>query len=262
MSAPADHRAHSDAHREAGGATRLDAIVGALERRCGGDAQARERTRVVEIGCGTGNVAVPVASLGYRVTGIDVDGASIVRARERCPFEWARFDVLDPGQLEPGGFEAAICAEVLEHLEDPADCLRKVHRLLVPGGSLIVTVPNGYGPWETMNRAKRLVGRAGLGGLLRSVQRVFGYEGRSLQSLNPHLEHVQFFTRVGFLELARRSGFRLVADRNLTCVVTVFPVSWIFRRLPAVERFDARLARALPAILASGWLFELIREGA
>jgi SAM-dependent methyltransferase len=216
---------------------------------------------VLDVGCGTGNLSLPLASLGYPVTGIDVDPASVADVAAKNPFAWASFRVADPLSFEPGRrFPIIVLSEVLEHLEDPARALARLAHLAEPGGLLVLTVPNGYGPWEGMNLAKRALVRAGLGGPLVRIQRRLGYRGTSLQSRSPHLEHVQFFTAGRLRRLARAAGFRVAAFRSLSLVVGVFPLSWLFRRAPALERLDSALARLLPRVLASGWLLELVRE--
>jgi 2-polyprenyl-3-methyl-5-hydroxy-6-metoxy-1,4-benzoquinol methylase len=39
-------------------------------------------------------------------------------------------------------FDIVICSEVIEHLENPRQVLRSIHRLLRPGGTLVMTMPN------------------------------------------------------------------------------------------------------------------------
>ena len=242
-------------HREPGGATRLAAVLDAVARARG--ARPAAEVPVLEVGCGNGNLAVPIAVAGHPVTGIDVDPRSIEEAAARCPVA-AHFEVCDPLKYQPAvAPQIVVLSEVLEHVHDPRALLAHLALIAAPGARLILTVPNGLGPWELMNFAKKLVTGLGLGAPLRRFQRALGYSGTTLQSHNPHLDHVQFFTKRRLAGLAHAAGWRTLRRRNLSMFIAVFPVSLAFRRWPALERADAALARTLPAEAASGWLLEL-----
>ncbi len=97
---------------------------------------------LVDVGCGVGNLYPHVHSRFSRYVGVDVvrydgfpDGA-----------EFCRLD-LDSGRLplEDGTADVAAAVEVIEHLENPRDFMRKLVRLAAPGGWVIVTTPNQLG---------------------------------------------------------------------------------------------------------------------
>src|SRR5204862_1995189 len=117
---------------------------------------------------------------------------------------------------------------------------------------MVLTVPNGLGPWELMNFAKKAVAWVGFGRPLRAFQRALGYSGQTLQSHNPHLEHVQFFRRRPLAKLVRDAGWRVVSRRNLSALIAVFPFSMAFRAWPQTEALDALIARTLHADSVSG----------
>ena len=245
--------------REPGGATRLSAVLEAVTR-ARGDRPARE-VPVLEVGCGCGNLAIPIAAAGHPVTGIDPDAASIEEAREKCPVA-AHFEVALPFAFRPAvPPQIVVLSEVLEHVHEPRDLLVHLARIAAPGARLVLTVPNGLGPWELMNFAKKAVTAAGLGRPLRNFQRALGYTGQSLQSRNPHLDHVQFFRRRPLARIAEAAGWRVLARRNLSMLIAVFPFSLAFRRWPGLEVWDTRVARTLPSAAASGWLWELELSG-
>jgi len=105
---------------------------------------------------GNKNVADVGTYLGYlprlildsepncRVTGFDLDERSMGLARHLCPAcEFIFFDPFyDPGPYA-GLFDIVFCTEVLEHLTEPEESLASLMRLLSPGGTLVLTVPNG-----------------------------------------------------------------------------------------------------------------------
>jgi SAM-dependent methyltransferase len=84
--------------------------------------------RVLEVGCGQGDLARAVARLGYEMVAID----------PRAPDG----DIFEPVPLEKfpgsGPFDAVLANRALHHIPDLAGALDKVARLLRPGGRLIV----------------------------------------------------------------------------------------------------------------------------
>lgn len=96
----------------------------------------------LSVGCGAGRTEAELVKQGCSVTGIEMDSnaAEIARANGLEIFEGdiAQFD----GQLAGRAFDCVICADILEHLPDPASVLRECVALLRPGGSVVVSVPN------------------------------------------------------------------------------------------------------------------------
>ena len=84
--------------------------------------------RVLEIGCGAGELARALAAARYDVTAVDPD------APEGPIFERTRFEEL----TERGRFEAVIASRSLHHIADLGAAVDKIARLLVPGGILVL----------------------------------------------------------------------------------------------------------------------------
>ena len=84
--------------------------------------------RVLEVGCGRGNLARGLARLGYRVSAIDPEAPA--------------GDIFHPVSLDefsdPGPFDAIVANLSLHHIPDLAGGLAKIGRLLRPGGRLIL----------------------------------------------------------------------------------------------------------------------------
>jgi SAM-dependent methyltransferase len=95
------------------------------------------RGTLLDIGCGA-QIYRDLAPPGIVYRGIDTADAK-ARFGYSVP-DTHYFDGDDWG-IEEGAFDTAICTEVLEHIADPADLLRKAFRCLRPGGRLVLTVP-------------------------------------------------------------------------------------------------------------------------
>ncbi|HYF40103.1 MAG TPA: class I SAM-dependent methyltransferase [Gemmatimonadales bacterium] len=100
--------------------------------------------RVLEIGCGTGDTLAFLKAQGLCswTAGVELfpSAASIARDRVDRLFE-GNIETMDI-DLEPGSIDAILCLDVLEHLIDPWAVVRKLDRLLRPGGILIASIPN------------------------------------------------------------------------------------------------------------------------
>lgn len=124
---------------------------------------AGEGGRALDAGTGLGNV-LHVAERSrpeLSWTGVDRDDDRLRRAAAdgvRAPV--ARGDV---GRLPhaDGTFDAIVCSEVLEHLDDDAAALRELVRVLRPGGRLLVSVPHAEFPW-TWDPIAKVRGALGL----------------------------------------------------------------------------------------------------
>jgi len=95
-------------------------------------------------------ITLPLASIGYRITGVDIDGESIAAARRVNPYANAAFHQGEVGTLVAAGerYDVIIASEVLEHVTDPPAFLRALRALLTPKGIVVLTTPNGYGWFE------------------------------------------------------------------------------------------------------------------
>ncbi len=60
------------------------------------------------------------------------------------------------GEVEPRSLDAIVCNNVIEHLWEPATTLRELHRVLAPGGRLVVNVPSWRGKFFLELAAFRL----------------------------------------------------------------------------------------------------------
>jgi SAM-dependent methyltransferase len=98
--------------------------------------------RLLDVGCGSGAFLARMAGLGWRTQGIDPDPTAVEGARKAglAVTEGTLAD-LDP-EAHAGVFDAITLSHVIEHLHDPGGDLRRIKRLLRPGGLLWIATPN------------------------------------------------------------------------------------------------------------------------
>lgn len=223
-------------------------------------------SRILDIGCGTGaNLTLPLANIfcDYQFLGADIDVRSIDSARRAdlpMNVRFATIDALD--EEEP--FDCVIASEVLEHVEDPPAFLDRLRNLTQPGGRLILTVPNGYGPFEWCALFEALLHMSGLQKILRNAKHrivktpMAAYEGSvSTLAVSPH---INFFSRRTLLPLFEAAGFK-VQQFQPTIFLCGYGIDSVIRS-SAVIAWNAAVADRLPPWCASDWMFELEPEAA
>ncbi|MFP5254918.1 MAG: methyltransferase domain-containing protein [Acidimicrobiia bacterium] len=197
--------------------------------------------RVLDLGCAEGFLASELADRGWHVTGVDLSARP--GAKERV-HRFVAGDLdrgLPPEVLEDEPYDLIVAADVLEHVRDPEQLLRELHRVLRPGGRLLVSVPN-FGHWYPR---------------LRVVSGRFDYDRRGILDRG----HVRFFTRRSFGRVLHRSGWHALRSE-----VTGLPFDVADRggrgglgaRLRStVGRVDALGTRLRPTLFGYQLLYEL-----
>lgn len=123
---------------------------------------------VLDIGCGGGLVAEPMARLGAHVTAVDASARNIAVARAHAAGQnlsiGYRATTAEQLAEEGASFDVILALEIIEHTADPASFLASCRRMLRPGGILVLS---------TLNRTTKsfLLGIVGAEYLLRWVPR-------------------------------------------------------------------------------------------
>lgn len=99
--------------------------------------------RALVVGCGLGDDAEFIASLGFETVAFDIAPAAIATARRRFPGSAVRYqtaDLLDPPPLWLKAFDLVVESMTLQALPDPPrrDAITRLGGLVAAGGTLIV----------------------------------------------------------------------------------------------------------------------------
>jgi 2-polyprenyl-3-methyl-5-hydroxy-6-metoxy-1,4-benzoquinol methylase len=211
----------------------------------------RPPSRVLDLGCSDGSLAQRLRTLGHHVTGVDV---------ERAPGVEERLDVFIQHDLDTGlpegiaeRYDVVLCADVIEHVRDPAALLSAARHRIGTDGSMLASVPN-FGHWYPRIRV-------GLG--------LFDYDRRGILDAT----HVRFFTRRSFEQLIARSGLT-VARRDATGLPlevadrgsgqphdgsnTAADQPKVSGKLGVVRAVDRGLVRIRPQMFGYQFLYELV----
>ena len=109
--------------------------------------------RVLDVGCGSGLYAAELVERGAEVVGFDSSAKLVHHARRRVGSvaDLRVHDVRDPVDwLADESIDRAVMALVLHHLDDPVPALREVHRVLRPGGRLVVSTVHPVADWRQL----------------------------------------------------------------------------------------------------------------
>lgn len=181
--------------------------------------------RVLDVGCATGNFLAAMRDRGWEAFGVEPNSYAANYARERLGLN------VFIGELEEAGyatnfFDLVTLWDVLEHVPDPRATLEEVARILRPGGTLVLSLPNPE-TWEV-----KLFGRYWVGW---DIPR-----------------HLYLFTRSVLTRYLNEAGFEVTASTSFTGRYHLFLLSldlWARERCPQVRGPLLRVLRSWPARL-------------
>ena len=176
---------------------------------------ALPRGRVLDVGCGDGQILQFMQNLGWTAEGVDFDPIAVENARQKGLRVHA--GTLQSLAAPSDSFDALILSHVIEHVHEPGELLRECHRLLKPNGRLIILTPNAA-----------------------------SWGHRKFQNCWRDLEpprHLQIFTLQSLRHLAQQTGFaKITITTTLRNADKILRLSRAFRQPDSAGNLGACLA--------------------
>ncbi|HMB21866.1 MAG TPA: methyltransferase domain-containing protein [Anaerolineales bacterium] len=141
-------------------------------------------SRLLEIGCGAGNLLLQATVPGSYPVGLDLSMQALTFVRSRLRETTSGFACTQSiGEALPfpaGSFDCVLLSEVIEHLDAPQTSIIEAARVLKPGGRLLVTTPNYRSFWPVMEWA---VDRLNMAPKMAGEQHVSRFHPASLKQM-------------------------------------------------------------------------------
>ncbi len=196
-----------------------------------------DAARVLDVGCGDGfhlDLLRRYGPPGWDLMGVDLDARAVSAARRRdLTVHHGRLESL---ALPAASVDAALLIQTVEHLGDPAALLRAVHRVLRPGGQVLVVTDN------TGSLDFRIAKRRHWGGY-HFPRHWYLHDARSLGLL------------------AETAGFEVASIGTM-----MSPVNWVYSVRNALDDWNApralvdRFSLESPVALAAGTAFDTLHQ--
>jgi ubiquinone/menaquinone biosynthesis C-methylase UbiE len=191
----------------------------------------RQGGTLLDIGCGPGITVTDLTARKFEIYGVDISAPMIeecVRRFGHLPTAHFSIGAIERLEFPDGFFDAVIALGVVEYVDDDDVAIAEMKRVLKPGGTMIVTLPNRRSPFRFWQRTVY----AGVRRLLRSMT---GKRGPA------EIDHREY-SEAGYLTRLRAQGLMVSDVVYYNFKVVLFPFDRWFPSLTvalsrALERF-------------------------
>jgi len=180
-----------------------------------------QRGLLIEVGSSSGSLLETFRNDGWRVLGVEPDRNAARYAKAKFGVETTN-TILERAGIPDHSADVVVMLHVIEHVPDPVGTLTEIHRVLKPGGYLIVETPR----YDTL------------------MFKLFGRRERSISCDG----HIYFFTTDTLRKTYEKAGFVLekfeYVGRSLTLDRLVYNIG-VMIKAPAIARVIQSLSRSL-----------------
>ena len=189
----------------------------------------RKVEQILDVACGTGSIPIKLASMGYKVTGVDISREMIEIARKKAESKnvAVKFEVKDMRNLDyKDKFDAATCIftsiSYNTSMEDMIKTFSGIYRALKAGGLFIVDNPNPYRVFRSSQRLPHIWSASDgnvkiiildevkvnpVSAMARWERDLIIYDGSKVK-VEVDLHHLKFYTAEELKLYAKLAGFR------------------------------------------------------
>lgn len=169
--------------------------------------------RVLDVGCGDGQLLIDIKNRYPRVEAYGLDWHFATPVRERLAANNIELyeDVVEQAELPESSFDLVIMNQLIEHLWSPAEALKTIRKSLKPGGLLTIETPNPDG-----------------------YDRRFFQKGTWGAYYTPR--HLNLFSRANLERFLSDNGFCVLQHSNLCA-----PITWVYSLQSTIRKSCPRL---------------------
>ncbi|MFC1542095.1 methyltransferase domain-containing protein [Candidatus Latescibacterota bacterium] len=188
-----------------------------------------QKPRILDIGCGPGEMLVELSKRGSEIWGIDISDEMIKLAKGKIKKKNENIH-LESGDIESltfvdGFFDVVIAAGVIEYLENDTIWIKEISRVLKPNGILIINITNHYAvrrlTLSIFNRIKRNI-------MMRSIMNFIKSAIFRKGSINYFPFTPRTHSPFKFDVFLHRNGYTKIAHRYFDVSIFPYPFDTLF----------------------------------
>lgn len=115
-------------------------------------------SKILDIGCGTGNFSIKLEKMGFKVVGIDISGEMLEAARKKARAEGLEIEFYEMDiysmKFQDEAFDGAISMAAFEFIKEPEKAAAEIFRVVKKGGQILIGTINRDSSWGRLYQAE------------------------------------------------------------------------------------------------------------